>query len=149
MFPPVATNLGIVLIYTVKNIILSCSLLATNLGIVLIYTVKNIIFFFFQLFLVAPGDVPTQSWEQFCVHLYILYTVWHSIVTLFMVAADTAWELFHTPHSPTGSRTRHLWDYFRQLLILSSIGSGISTGNGHILCMPYSLSLYHVQWGQS
>ena len=41
MFPPVATNLGIVLIYTVKNIILSCSLLATNLGIVLIYTVKN------------------------------------------------------------------------------------------------------------
>ena len=25
--------------------------------------------FFFQLFIVAPGDVPTPSWEHFCVHM--------------------------------------------------------------------------------
>ena len=29
--------------------------------------------FFFQLFIVAPGDVPTPSWEHFCVHMYIQY----------------------------------------------------------------------------
>ena len=26
-----------------------------------------------QLFIVAPGDVPTPSWEHFCVHMYINY----------------------------------------------------------------------------
>ena len=29
--------------------------------------------FFPQLFIVAPGDMPTPSWEHFYVHMYIQY----------------------------------------------------------------------------
>ena len=45
------------------------------------------------------------------------------------------WVLFFTHLTPQGVESaRHLWDSFRQLLVIASIGSGISTGNGHTLC---------------
>ena len=107
------------------------------------------LFFFFLTIYSCPRRCAYTILET--IFVYIMYSMTQHLDRFYGCCCENKvwyWALFHIPH-PTGIRTRHLWDSFRQLLVLASIGSGISTGNGHTLCMPYSLSLHHVHRGQS
>ena len=104
------------------------------------------------LFIVAPGDTYAYTilGTFLCTYVKCTYSKTQHLDRFYGCCCENKvwhWVFFHTPH-PTGSRTRHLWNSFHQLLVLASIGSGISRGNSHTLCMPYSLSLHHVQRGQ-
>ena len=104
------------------------------------------------LFIVAPGDTYAYTilGTFLCTYVKCTYSKTQHLDRFYGCCCENKvwhWVFFHTPH-PTGSRTRHLWNSFHQLLVLASIGSGISRSKSHTLCMPYSLSLHHVQRGQ-